>query len=303
MKAIGIDLGSNTLRVVKIDCNNLKKIAEFEQIVRTAEELESRGIIGNSSIERVIKALNEAKIKIDFNNAEIKAVTTQALRVAKNSKDVLKVIENKTKIKFEIIDAKMEAFYTLIAVKDRLKLLGIEEDFILIDIGGGSTEITIYKENKFYTKSYPLGIVTVANSTNSLKEIESLIKSFEKDIHNFLSKFDLKDSIFVSTAGTPTTIAALKHNLNYKTYNANIINGTTLDINELDYYLNTLMKMSREEREIAVGVGRDDLIVAGVLIFKFLYQVLDKRVSIIIDDGLREGLAIILCKEKGSGHE
>jgi len=55
--------------------------------------------------------------------------------------------------------------------------------------------------------------------------------------------------------------------------------------------------MSKKEKEIAVGVGRDDLIVAGIIIFKEIYKILNKEEAIIIDDGLREGVALLMCKE------
>ena len=99
----------------------------------------------------------------------------------------------------------------------------------------------------------------------------------------------------LATAGTPTTIAAMKHGLNYQTYEATKINGTVLKLEELDYYLEKLLTMNKKEREIAVGVGRDDLIVAGVVIFKALYRVLNKNRAIVIDDSLREGAAIWAC--------
>ncbi len=297
MNTIGIDLGSNTLRVVKIDCNNLEKIAEYEKIVRTAQDIVDKKIISKDTIKRVKDALAEAKMVVNFDNSLVRAVATEALRVAKNSLEVLEEIKQEFGVEFEIIDAKEEAILTLLAVKMRLKKFGINKDFILVDIGGGSTEITLNIKDKVYTKSFSLGIVTVANSANSIEEIKILIKSYNQDIKEFLKDFDLENLIFVSTAGTPTTIAALKHNLNYKTYNANIVNGTKLTINDLDIYLNKLLEMSKEQRELAVGVGRDDLIIAGILIFKNLYKLLNKKESIVIDDGLREGVAISLCEK------
>ncbi len=54
--------------------------------------------------------------------------------------------------------------------------------------------------------------------------------------------------------------------------------------------------MSKEEKIEAVGVGREDLIASGVLIFKELYKILDFDKSIVIDDGIREGVAFSLCK-------
>jgi exopolyphosphatase/guanosine-5'-triphosphate,3'-diphosphate pyrophosphatase len=87
----------------------------------------------------------------------------------------------------------------------------------------------------------------------------------------------------------------MKHNLVYDTYDANIVTGTKLSFDELNYYLNKLLQMSTKERQIAVGVGRDDLIVAGVVIFQEIYKILNKDSSIVIDDGLSMGVAISSC--------
>jgi len=100
---------------------------------------------------------------------------------------------------------------------------------------------------------------------------------------------------FVATAGTPTTVAAMKLGFNYETYDANKINGTSLQKEELDFYLQKLLSMPFEEREIAVGTGRSDLIAAGILIYKQLYIILEFENCVVIDDGLREGVALEMC--------
>jgi len=64
---------------------------------------------------------------------------------------------------------------------------------------------------------------------------------------------------------------------------------------ELDFYLKKLLSLPFEEREIAVGTGRSDLIAAGILIFKQLYAILEFDTCVVIDDGLREGVAIEAC--------
>jgi len=76
----------------------------------------------------------------------------------------------------------------------------------------------------------------------------------------------------------------------------NKIHGTVLSIEDLDIQLKKLLSMSKEEKIEAVGVGREDLIASGVLIFKELYKILDFDKSIIIDDGIREGVAFSICR-------
>jgi len=296
MRVLAIDLGSNSLTIVKYDCQSKKELGSFLRNVRTAEKLVDSGIVSNEAVNRIVNAINEAKEQLNFKDATVKAVTTQALRVAKNSKEVIEEIYKKTGIKFEIISPQTEAKLTLIAVKNRLELLGIKSNFVLVDIGGGSTELSYYIDGKIYSKSFDLGIVTTANSCNSLEEIEEFVIKKSKKIKEFAKKFNNKELIFTATAGTPTTIAAMKLGMTYNTYDASKVTGTKLSLKELDYYLNKLLKMSQKEREITVGVGRDDLIVAGVIIFKEIYKILEKNEAIVIDDGLSMGVAISECE-------
>jgi len=295
-RVIAIDLGSNTLRVLKWDCKKNKKLAEFEEIVRTAQELNSSGKISKEAIERIIRALNRAKEKIDFNDSKILAVATEALRRAKNQKEALQEIEEKTKIKFRVINGEEEAKLTLNAVSNRLRELGFGGSFVLVDIGGGSTEI-IYKDAKRdISKSFPVGIVTVAKKySNSLKE--GIDKEL-KELKSWIEKNSFRVDFFVATAGTPTTIASIKLGMDYQTYEPQKINGTRLNIKDLDDALKLLLSLDEQKRAKLVGVGREDLIVAGVLIFRRLFEILGFEEAIVVDDGLREGLALSGCKER-----
>lgn len=296
MQVIAIDLGSNTLRVLKYDCTLQKRVAEFEKTVRTAEFLKSGKTIDETTYKRVIDALNEAKKEIGFSGCKVSAVTTQALRVAKNAQEIIGKIKKSTGVTFRVIDTKQEALLTLDAVLHRLSLLNIAENFVLVDIGGGSTEITFYINSQVFTKSFALGIVTVANSAKSMDAIYAIVDEYSKEIEAFCNKFNKEQLTFVATAGTPTTLAAMKLGLTYKTYDSRLINGTILYYDELDNFLSKLLSMNQKQREEAVGVGRDDLIIAGIVIFQKLYKILNKKCAVVIDDGLREGVALLACK-------
>ncbi len=296
---VAIDLGSNTLRVLEYDCDTGKQVSEYEKIVKTADGLAKYGVIGNEAIERVISAINEAKQQIDFSSSVVKAVTTEAVRRAANSEEVLLRIKEETDVVFEIISGEEEARLTLLAVKNRLLTLDHpSQSFVLVDIGGGSTELIFHYEDVTITKSFPVGIVTIAQTYGTLDEIEKVLPQEMSKMQHFCSevykKFGKVDG-FVATAGTPTTVAAMKHGLNYETYDAAKINGTSLEVNELDIYLKELLSMPFEQREVTVGTGRSDLIAAGILIYKQLFGILGFESCVIIDDGLREGVAIELC--------
>ena len=296
---IAIDLGSNTLRVLAYDCATGKQSVEYEKVVKTADGLAEHGCINDETVARIIGAIKEAQEKIDFSVHVVKAVTTEALRRASNSDHVLSLIKQETGVTFEIISGDEEARLTLLAVQNRLlKLQHASSTFVLIDIGGGSTELIFHYENETISKSFPVGIVTIAQSYETLEDIQSALSKEMFEMQMFAAEMYAgkgKVNSFVATAGTPTTVAAMKLGQNYETYDASRVNGTSLEMNELDFYLKKLLSLPFEEREIAVGTGRSDLIAAGMLIYKQLYTLLEFDSCIVIDDGLREGVALDMC--------
>jgi len=297
---IAIDLGSNTLRVLQRDCQNGKHIAEFEKIVKTADGLAETGKISDAAAERVVLALKEVQEKIDFAGETVKAVTTEAIRRASNAEDVLKYIREATGVCFEVISGEEEARLTLLAVKHRLARLQYASDsFVLVDIGGGSTELIFSYKDGVVSKSFPVGIVTIAQKYGTLEAIGEALSKEMFSMQMFCAEVYAtrgKADAFIATAGTPTTVAAMKLGQSYATYDASKINGTSLHVNELDFYLKKLLSMPLPERELAVGTGRSDLIAAGILIYKALYSLLEFTSCIVIDDGLREGVALEGCR-------
>lgn len=296
---IAIDLGSNSLRVLEYDCNTSKQISAYEKVVKTADGLAQSGLINDNAIKRVITAIKEMKSKVDFSSHLVKAVTTEAVRRASNSDEVLARIKKETGVVFDIILGDEEARLTLLAVKNRLtKLQYASESFVLVDIGGGSTELIFHYGSETISKSFPVGIVTIAQSYKDLNNIQKALPKEMVDMEMFCAEvYDTKGkpSSFVATAGTPTTVAAMKLGFNYETYDAAKINGTSLQKDELDFYLKKLLSLAFEEREIAVGTGRSDLIAAGILIYKQLYTLLEFNTCVVVDDGLREGVALEMC--------
>ena len=170
---------------------------------------------------------------------------------------------------------------------------------MLVDIGGGSTELIFHYGEETVSKSFQVGIVTIAQSYENLDNIEKALPREMLDMQRFCAEMVVtkgKPSSFVATAGTPTTVAAMKLGFNYETYDASKINGTSLLKDDLDFYLKKLLDMPFEEREIAVGTGRSDLIAAGILIYKQLYTLLEFNECVVVDDGLREGVALDMCE-------
>ena len=292
---VTIDLGSNSFRVLKYDYKNHKIISEFNDVVGMADGLVETLNISKDAMIRVINAINKASQDLNFDPKDAVCVTTAAMRKALNNKEVLSFFEEKTGAKFSIIDANEEARLTLLAVKYALKREKINsENFVLLDIGGGSTEIVVNTDQKYEAKSFDFGIVTMTQKSIKKEDLEKDLNDRKIQIKEFLNslKIDLKDYSFVATAGTPTTIASIKLGQDYFSYDRNIVNGTKVNLNDLEDSLKIFKSHSKDELTKLVGQGRVEFMEVGTYIYKMVFEVLQKDESIVLDDGLREGVAI-----------
>ncbi len=290
---IAIDLGSNTLRIIEYDGKHWGKC--FEKIVRTAQGLNDTGNISPLALERIVSALNEAKEYIDFTNQKVVAITTAAMRMADNSIESLHQIEEQTGISFTIIDGDQEAMLTLMAVQNRLHLLHQpNSELILVDIGGGSTEVIVVSDGHTESKSFPMGIVTLSEKTQTADALMEALDEWKAIIVTYISSLGFLNipKTIVLTAGTPTTIAAYLLGMDYETYDASKINGTMLTREDCERVLSELLAMDETSRARFVGVGREQLIVVGIEIIGMIFDAFTLKEAIVIDDGLREGVAL-----------
>ena len=294
-KIVSIDLGSNSFRVLVYDGLKHKILDEYQEVVGMADGLTKTGLISNDAQERVIKAVKNSIEKLNYDPSQAVCVTTAAMRKAKNSKEVLKRFKDECKLNFKIINGEEEARLTLLAIKYALKREKVEaNDFVLVDIGGGSTELIYSKCEEYFSKSFDLGIVTLAQMSISHEHLISHLETKAKEIRQWTKHLNLEDKefTFVATAGTPTTIAAVKLGLDFSSYDKDLVNGTTLTVDEVLTFFKNFEHLTKEESLKLVGSGRVDFIKSGTLIYKLFYEILNKDISIVFDDGLREGVAI-----------
>lgn len=297
-----IDLGSNSFRVLIYDCLKNRILDEYNEVVGTADGLNDTGLISNEAQDRVINAIEKSIEKLKYDPKNAICVTTAAMRMAKNSQDVLVKIEKETGVVFQIIDGEEEARLTLLAVKYALKRENINSSkFILLDIGGGSTEIIVNDGDDFKSKSFNFGIVTLTQRYFSKEELIFQLEEYKKEIKEFLNstKAALNEYTFVATAGTPTTIAAVKLGQDFFHYDKDKVNGTIVNLNDLQDCLNIFKNSDNDTIARLVGRGRVEFIEVGVYIYKAIFEVLNKNESIVLDDGLREGVAVNYCVQKG----
>ncbi|PLY05363.1 MAG: exopolyphosphatase [Arcobacter sp.] len=297
-KVTTIDLGSNSFRVLIYDCLNNEIINEYNEVTGMADGLNETKVISKEAQDRVINAIHQSSIQLGYEPKDAICVTTAAMRLANNSQEVLENFLNSTGAKFNIIDGKEEARLTLLAVKYALKREKIDSSkFVLLDIGGGSTEIIINNGENFESHSFNFGIVTL---TQKYLEYEGLLKELDShklDIKIFLDELEinLKEYTFVATAGTPTTIAAIKLGQDFFHYDKSQVNGTIVNLNDLEEALDIFSNSSQEVITKLVGRGRVEFIEVGIYIYRTVFEILGKKESIVLDDGLREGVAINHC--------
>ena len=297
MGIIGCDLGSNTLRIVEFDCLSTKRLKSFEKIVRTAKDLHTTGMISEESIQRILSALQEASTQFDFRQTPTFCVTTEAMRVAKNSCDVLEKIDKEFGLKFRIISGNEEAYLTSLAIENALKREQLDDkNYVLFDLGGGSTELTFCKNGAKKSHSFPFGIINTAERFH--ENLEEHIARMIEDISPFIQSFDAIPQEFlqlVTTAGTPTTVAAFLQGMDYATYDPERVNGQILHIHDFDTAFHDLRALNHEEAERFTGTNRRDFVVVGILIVKALMKKLGFETCVVIDDGLREGVVLEQC--------
>ncbi|QOG11699.1 exopolyphosphatase [Arcobacter sp. FWKO B] len=286
---VSMDLGSNSFRVLKYDCINNQELGEYEKVVATADGLSQSGNISDEAIQRITSAIQESIQKLEFDPTKAICITTAAMRKANNSQDVLNIIEKETGAKFKIIDGDKEAELTLLAIKEAIKRHGFDnKKFLFVDIGGASSELVIVQNDKVFKKSFDFGIVTMSQSLNPDISLENA----KNDILNFIQGIDLKDFGFYATAGTPTTLAAIKQGLNYHTYDKHKINGTLISREDLKYYLELFCTLSQEDASTLVGSRKIEFVIMGVKIFDVFYDTLGFENSVVFDDGLKEGIVL-----------
>ena len=298
---VTIDLGSNSFRVLKYDCLNHKIISEYNEVVGMADGLVDTGLISKEAVQRVIAAISHSIEVINYNPQDAICVTTAAMRKASNNKEILKYLRLEAKTNFSIIDGTEEARLTLLAVKYALKREKINSNnFVLLDIGGGSTEIIINTKDSYKAHSFDFGIVTLTQKFLNHNDLKNDLENKKLEIKLFLDSLniDFKDYSFVATAGTPTTIAAIKLGQDFFSYDRNIVNGTIVNLEDMTNCLNIFENSSKEDIVKLVGRGRVDFIEVGIYIYKMIFEVLEKNESIVLDDGLREGVAINYCITK-----
>jgi len=319
----GIDIGTNTIRLLVTDTSETthRELYSGRTITRLGQELDRTGMLAPEAQERSLKAIEAFSLVIGtYPVARIAAVGTSALRKAANAAEFIAAVRKRTGIEITIITGDDEAKFTLLGVRRALiRVKEGEEDplasALVIDIGGGSTELITTVQGKVETMtSIPLGAVYMTErflrSDPPLREeMVSLRRVVNKELDTWerdaLHGRDVRSSSAANvagTAGTITTLAAMDQAL--PEYDPAKINGYILSRSSLDRLVSKLSVSALDARRTIAGLeaGREDIILAGAVVAQEIMERCKARLMLVSDWGLREGIVFDLY-EKHRGAE
>ena len=186
-KYAAIDIGSNAMRLLIANIveeegkeTQFSKSSLVRVPIRLGQDAFTVGEITEENIERMVDAMKAFKLLMKVHKVEkYMACATSAMREAYNGKEVVEMIKKKADIKIDIIDGKKEA--AIIASTDLHYLLKTDQTYLYVDVGGGSTEFSLFSDGKMViSKSFKIGTVRLLNNMVSeivWQEIEKWIKS------------------------------------------------------------------------------------------------------------------------------
>ena len=211
VRVASIDLGSNSTRMLIADITNgtITTIYKEHQVTRMADKLSESKIISKEATKRVLKVLAGYFKTINKNNVEnIQIVGTAALRDAKNSQEITQLIEKKFGFEVDIVSGEEEGVLTSVGV---LNSLGSLENFLIVDIGGRSTEFIYDYDKKIVSKSINIGVVSLSELFfDKLPPPEKSILLAQEYIKSNLFESNLFDGrLLVGVAGTFTSLASI----------------------------------------------------------------------------------------------
>lgn len=310
MRIAVIDIGTNTILMLIGDVDNEGNVnfaSDHHRIARLGKGVDARGIIQEETIIRVLDILSELKkIAYSEKSEKIFAFGTSALRNAKNNLSFIELIKNRLSIDIQILSNSDEARLTYLGAISDYPKNNPTLEYAVLDIGGGSTELTYGNGNNIIEKSsIEIGSVRLTERLlyqhpPSLDSIESAKKLIEKEIAG-LCKMP-KSVTSIGVAGTLTTLATIDLGLNQ--FDADVVHKHILKLENLECIFNRLKMLSLEElaKQPQIHPLRADIILAGTLILIEIMKKYNLNTITVSTRGLRFGILIdlaMILKEKG----
>lgn len=292
-KFAAIDIGSNAVRLLisnilehKNGAVEIKKNSMVRVPIRLGEDVFTKGMISIRKAGHLIDTMQAFKILMRIHKVEnYKAVATSAVRSAENGKELVERVLEKIDINIEVIDGTKEA--EIIFLTNIKKYIKEDKSYLYIDVGGGSTEFTIFSKGKVMKrKSFPVGTVRFINGKVKEEYFKGEVKDWVKENTKTLEN--------VTAIGSGGNINKI-----YKM--AEVKEGTPLTYDYLKKQYDFLKGLTYDQRMDDLGLNPDraDVIVPAIRIYLSAMKWSRSQKIYVPKIGLADGTIRYICKEKG----
>ncbi|AEF94821.1 Ppx/GppA phosphatase [Desulfotomaculum nigrificans CO-1-SRB] len=291
-----IDLGSNSIRLILMyigSNGSYRLLDEIKETARIGENMGPERVIKQPALERAVQTIKLLQKFCRANKADsVYGVATAAIRSAVNGGEVLETIMKETGVSFRILSEEEEARYAYLGVVNSLDF----HDALVMDIGGGSTELILCRERKMVQwTSLPFGAVTLSENflPTSLAEPEQI-----EQLENFLTRQFaavpwLETARGLEVIGVGGTMRNLGRMDRKRTrFSLNILHNYRIHAERVKDIYELLQNTSVDERKAIPGLSKEraDIILGGVAAAVKLLDYTGAPGIRVSGSGLREGV-------------
>ena len=290
-----IDLGTNTFHLLIADVSADEIIREvYRERIFVKLASEGIGTIGEAPFNRGIAALRRFRERIDAHAVSgVRAVGTAALRTAANGGAFVRAAREEADIRVELIDGDREAQYITAGVLHAVP--DTQENILIMDIGGGSTEFIIVERGAVrWRRSFPLGVSVLFNgfhgndpiTDEEVERLEAHLARSLAPLERALAEFPARH--LVGAAGTFDVLAERlkdKGALSHPT-------SRRLDLNDFPALYRRIVRATFAERSALPDVPeeRADMIVVAMILLRFVFRLAAIRTVTVSDYAMKEGI-------------
>ncbi len=288
MKLAAIDIGSNAARlliteVIEKDVVSFNKLNLFRIPLRLGFDVFETGMISAEKTDMLIQTLKAFRHLINaYGVSAIKACATSAMRDAKNADKILSIVKKDTGLEIEIISGELEA--NIIYENHIAENMDKDHSYMYIDVGGGSTEVSIFGNGKLsFKKSFNIGTIRMLKKLVSDNEWD-----FMKDEIKQATRTH-KDIVAIGSGGNINKIFSMSKKKD----------GKPLNIELLRDYYKELNAFSIEDRIMYYNLREDraDVIVPALQIYINVMRWAGSEEIYVPKIGLADGLIHHLWEE------
>jgi exopolyphosphatase / guanosine-5'-triphosphate,3'-diphosphate pyrophosphatase len=304
-RVAAIDCGTNSIRllVADIDGPNLTDVDRRLEIVRLGQDVDRTGRLAPEAIERTRVALAAYAEAISGHGADrVRMVATSATRDATNRDDFAAMVRETLGRDAEVISGSEEAALSFIGAVRGLP--AGDPPYLVIDIGGGSTEFVLGRDEVEAARSVDVGSVRLTerhltDDPPTPQQIAAAEADVRAAIETAAGDVPLASAhTVVGVAGSVTTIAAVA--LGLQGYTPERVHGAVLPSELVRHTADRLLAMTRAERAAvpAIHPGRIDVIGAGALVLRTVMTELGADRLVVSEHDILDGIARSLAPDQ-----